>query len=233
MSDLRPNSPISNNVHWIKDRFVNAYIIDNQDGITLIDTALNKKAVSFQNYIAKELENKPINHIYLTHHHSDHTGGLHYLNEHYHPVVYSSEKDGEVITGKRKAPKPNSLLLKVLFPLAKPFFTSKTITSTEILVDHQTSSDFTVYHLPGHTLGSLGYLKSNVLFAGDACRINDKKGEVLIGAKAFTESMSESYKSLERLSKLDFDILLAGHGTPILSDAKMRVLDAVEKLDPK
>ena len=89
-SDLHPNSPISDNIHWIKDRFVNAYIIDNPDGLTLIDTALNKKAVAIQTYIMKELENKPITHIYLTHHHSDHTGGLHFLNDHYHPSVYSS-----------------------------------------------------------------------------------------------------------------------------------------------
>lgn len=58
-SDLRPNSPISDNIHWIKDRFVNAYIIDNPEGITLINTAINKKAVAIQNYILEELENKP------------------------------------------------------------------------------------------------------------------------------------------------------------------------------
>jgi len=221
-SDLHPNSPISDNIHWIKDRFVNAYIIDNPDGLTLIDTALNKKAVAIQTYIMKELENKPITHIYLTHHHSDHTGGLHFLNDHYHPSVYSSGTDGEVITGQRKPPKPNSFLLKVLFPIAKPMFTAKTIPEINPLHDRDMINNLDVYHLPGHTLGSLGYLKNNVLFAGDACRINDKKHEVLIGAKVFTESTSESLKSLKRISTLDFDILFTGHGTPILSDAKMR-----------
>lgn len=76
-------------------------------------------------------------------------------------------------------------------------------------------------------------MKEKILFGGDACRIDDKKKEVIIGAKMFTESMSDSFKSLERISKLDFDMLLVGHGTPILQDAKMRVLDAVEKLVPK
>ena len=111
--------------------------------------------------------------------------------------------------------------------------TSKTISSIEPLQDQQTINTMKVYHLPGHTLGSLGYLEENVMFAGDACRINDKKGEVLIGAKMFTESKPDSFKSLEKLSLLVFEILLTGHGTPILQDAKMRVLDAVEKLVPK
>ena len=230
-SDLRPNSPISDNIHWIKDRFVNAYIIDNSDSVILIDTAINKKAVAIQKYLTSELENKPIKTIYLTHHHSDHMGGLHYLNDHHHPVVYSSEKDAEVITGKRKPPKPNSFILKILYPVLSPMFTAKPISSTNFLNDQQVIDDFKIYHLPGHTMGSMGFLKENVFFAGDSCRINDKKQEVFIGAKLFTESMEEAYKSLERVSTLDFDILFTGHGTPILQDAKMRVLDAVEKLN--
>ena len=229
MSDLRPNAPVSSNIHWIKDRFVNAYIIDNGQSLSLIDTALNKNATSIQEYVLKELENKPLETIYLTHHHSDHIGGLHFLNEHHHPHVFSSETDGEVITGKRAPPKPKGIILKILYPLAKPMFTAKPINSVNHLRDQQTINDFHVYELPGHTLGSLGYLKEKTFFAGDACRINDK-GEIIIGAKAFTESMSQAEESLERLSRMQFDILFTGHGTPILQDANMRVQDAVEKL---
>lgn len=229
-SDLRPNAPISNNIHWIKDRFVNAYIIDNGDSLSLIDTAINKKAVSIQNYISSELENKPLSTIYLTHHHSDHMGGLHFLNDHHHPQVYSSETDGEVITGKRPAPAPKGFIFKILYPLAKPMFTAQPIDQIDHLRDQQTINDFHVYELPGHTLGSLGYLKENIFFVGDACRISDK-GEIIIGAKNFTESMSQAEESLERISRMHFDIIFTGHGTPILSDANMRVQDAVERIN--
>ena len=111
-------------------------------------------------------------------------------------------------------------------------FTAKPIDTeaVENLRDQQTINDFHVYELPGHTLGSIGFKKEKTFFAGDACRINDKKGEILIGAKYFTESMTQAVESLERLSRLHFDILFTGHGTPILSDADMRVQDAVEKL---
>ena len=228
-TDIRPNSPISDNIHWIKDRFVNAYIINNDTSLSLVDTALNKKAGKIFDYIKTELENKPLETIYLTHHHSDHTGGLYALNEHYHPHVYSSMIDSEVITGKRKPPAPKGLVLKILYPLAKPFFTSRPITSTEILEDQQQINNFEVLHLPGHTMGSLGFLQEKIFFVGDACRINDK-GEIIIGAKTFTESMEQAKTSLQKLSKMNFDVLFAGHGTPILQDANMRVQDAVERL---
>ena len=132
-SDLHPNSPISDNIHWIKDRFVNAYVIDTGTNLSLVDTALNKKAITVYNYIIKELENKPLEAIYLTHHHSDHMGGLHFLNEHYHPHVYSSKIDGEVITGKRSPPAPNGFMFKLFYPLAKNFFTAKPIDAVEKL----------------------------------------------------------------------------------------------------
>ena len=227
-SDLRPNAPISNNIHWIKDRFVNAYIINNGDSLTLIDTAFNKKARIILDYVKSELENKPLETIYLTHHHSDHTGGLYALNEHYHPHVYSSKIDGEVITGKRKPPSPRGIL-RIIYPLVKPFFTARPITSTEILEDQQKIKNFEVFHLPGHTMGSLGFLQEKIFFVGDACRINNE-GKIIIGAKAFTESMDQAKESLQKISKMKFDVIFAGHGTPILNDADMRVQDAVERI---
>ena len=81
----------------------------------------------------------------------------------------------------------------------------------------------------GPALGSIGFFKEKTFFVGDACRIN-KKGEITIGAKYFTESMTEAQESLERISRMHFDVLFAGHGAPILENADMRVLDAVEKL---
>lgn len=229
-SDLRPNSPISDNIHWVKDRFVNAYIIDNGTSLSLIDTAVNKKATIVHEYILKELENKPLETIYLTHHHSDHMGGLHFLNDHYHPHVYSSETDGEIITGKRKPMRPKGLVFKLLYPFAKSFLLADPISSINVVRDQQTINNLHVYELPGHTMGSVGYLKEKTFFVGDACRIN-KKGDIVIGAKYFTESMTEAKESLKRLSNMHFDILFAGHGTPILQNADMRVLDAVEKLN--
>ena len=228
-SDLRPNSPVSNNIHWIKDKFVNAYIIDNGSTLSLIDTAVTKKATTISNYITSELQNKPLESIYLTHHHSDHIGGLFFLNDHHHPHVYSSDIDGEVITGKKKAPAPKGIIFKILYPLAKNMFTAQPIPAVEILRDQQTINKMLVYELPGHTMGSIGFLKEKTFFVGDACRIN-KKGEIIIGAKYFTESMKDAEDSLQRISNMHFNILFPGHGTPILQDADMRVIDAVEKM---
>lgn len=68
---MYPNSPISDNIHWTKDRVVNASMIDSGTSPSLVDTALNKKTTTVYNYIIKELENKPLETFYLTHHHSE------------------------------------------------------------------------------------------------------------------------------------------------------------------
>ena len=104
----------------------------------------------------------------------------------------------------------------------------KPVTRLEIVSDKETVSDFSVHHLPGHTLGSLGFLKSNVFFSGDAAATT-KKGEVQLGPKIVTESTDYAIASLKKMAKLKFEILLPGHGPPILHDASDRVIDASSK----
>lgn len=223
MTDLRPNSEIADGVHWLSDSYVNLYIIESGEDLLMIDSGLNKKAKVPMKYIKTELEERRVSKIYLTHHHADHMGGLHYLYEHYHPRNFAHEIDAQVITGERKIPYPNNKLMWPIFFIVKPFMMPKRVKGIELVKDGDIVDEMTVHHLPGHTMGSVGYQKGRTIFEGDSFDTFEGAG------KLFTENRAAAIESLRKLSTMDFDILLGGHHKPILGDAKMRVLDYMEK----
>ena len=229
MSDLRPNSEVADGIHWLKDKYVNNYIVETGKELLLIDTAFTKSAKQIFQYIKKELESRPVTTILLTHHHKDHRGGLWSLHNHYHPEIYVSKYDGEFVAGRKKAKLNLPFILKPLNIIFSPLLNAKPVTEFSILNDLDKFKEFQVYHFPGHTLGSLGFLKSKTLFSGDAAIVK-KENQVGFAPKIFTEDLLKAKESLKKIAKLDFEILLSGHGTPILEDADQRVRDAVEKL---
>ena len=229
MTDLRPDSEIADGIHWIKDGYVNLYITEQDDDLILIDTGINKKAKGVFNYIRKELESKKISKILLTHHHVDHTRGLHALHDQFHSRIFVSDQDHDVVIGKRKSPLPNRRIFRPLFYLLRSTIKAKPVTEVEITGENDVHDDFAVHHFPGHTLGSLGFLKEGALFPGDAA-VTDKRGGIKLGPSIVTESMTQATASLRKIASLKFDMLLSGHGTPILEDASDRAIEAVAKI---
>ena len=77
--------------------------------------------------------------------------------------------------------------------------------------------------MPGHTPGSIVLLdaKRKVLFAGDTLRFD---GENVTGApKHFTWDSDKEAESIEKISKLGFDVMLPGHGEVLLVNASKTV----------
>ena len=95
MTDLRPGSEIAEGVHWLHDTYVNMYLVEHDQDLILIDTGINKKAKKVFKYIREELESRKISNIFLTHHHVDHTRGLHSLHEEFHSRIFISQEDSD------------------------------------------------------------------------------------------------------------------------------------------
>ncbi len=119
----------------------------------------------------------------------------------------------------------------VLFGLISPFFNSKPVQVDIRLAQGDPVGGFSVVHTPGHTPGSIALHdpKSGVLFVGDTARYI--KGKLVGPPPNFTPDMKAAKASLARLSGLDFEVLLSGHGDPLRSkDAPKMVKDLSEKL---
>jgi glyoxylase-like metal-dependent hydrolase (beta-lactamase superfamily II) len=143
--------------------FVNAYLVDEDDGLTLIDTMLPRSATVI---LAKAGElGRPIVRIALTHAHGDHIGSLDDLAARLPGVDVSiSPRDARLLAGdKTLDPGEEVGKLRGSLPGAK---TAPTRTVSP--GDRVGSLD--VIAAPGHTPGHIAFLdtRDRTLYCGDA-----------------------------------------------------------------
>ena len=89
--------------------------------------------------------------------------------------------------------------------------------------DQLSGSNLRVVHTPGHTPGSITMYdkRRKVALVGDA--IISKGGKLEGPPKQFTPDHAEAERSIQKISTLDFQVLLSGHGDPVKSDGTQKV----------
>jgi glyoxylase-like metal-dependent hydrolase (beta-lactamase superfamily II) len=94
-----------------------------------------------------------------------------------------------------------------------------------VLKDNDKVGRLIVIHTPGHSEGSISLLDAErkVIFAGDAVRFRD--GKIEGPPEQFTLDTDKARDSIRKISSFDFDILLSGHGQPLMSNASQKVKD--------
>jgi glyoxylase-like metal-dependent hydrolase (beta-lactamase superfamily II) len=148
--------PLSNGVYQIGSGMVNSYVIDGDEGVTLVDTLVpNREGVITESLkeIGRTLDE--VRAIVLTHSHNDHSGSAAAIKAESKAIVYASEADTPAIQGTVKPPHPPApwyyrpmFGLAVFFPDAPP-----------VEVDHFVSEganellpgDLRAIDTPGHT----------------------------------------------------------------------------------
>jgi glyoxylase-like metal-dependent hydrolase (beta-lactamase superfamily II) len=209
----------------------NTYLIID-DGITLIDAGLrgNVKKV-YANLEKLGCAPKDISTIIITHAHIDHMGGLHQIWEDSDAKVMVGDKDADVVSGKEPPRVPRG----VLFAIARIFMGF--LKYHPVPVDSRLKGgerinvlgDLEVIPLPGHTPGNIGLFspKNRLLFSSDTVRI--KNGKFLVPLN-FKTNKAEALDSIRRISELDCEIILPGHGKPIMANASKRVGEFYQEL---
>src|SRR5262249_5216679 len=154
--------------------------------------------------------------IALTHHHTDHRGGLGLLHQK-GVELYVHAIDAQIVRGERKPPPPNgSALLKIANAVLGPIL----MRSDPAGVDVELAEDDEIpgtgglraVHTPGHTMGHMSFLHPDkrLLFVGDAAR-HPQSGVASTPAR-FAEDMSEAQRTIAKIAGLDFDTAVFGHG---------------------
>jgi len=143
---------------------VNCYLVEENDYLILIDTAMEEHAEKILR-VAEDI-GKPINHIVLSHAHHDHIDGLDTLKQFIpHSKIYISHREAPLMNGNLSIHEDEPKTpIRGIFP--------KKITSKAdfLLQDGDHVSSLLAIFTPGHTPGSMSFLdtRNHALIAGDA-----------------------------------------------------------------
>lgn len=211
---------ITEGIYQVEGVNCNVYLVENGDKLILIDTGLPRSDKKIVKAI-EDLGRKPadVSTIVITHFHVDHVGSLRKMKELTGAKVAVHEADADYVDGKRSPPKPKNLMMKALSSVVK----AAPVDVELRLKEGDKVGGLVVIHTPGHSEGSISLLDTarKVMFVGDAVRFVD--GEVQGPPPRFTPDPAKAKESIGKISTFDFDIMLSGHGQPLMEKASQKI----------
>ncbi|BBE42396.1 MBL fold metallo-hydrolase [Conexivisphaera calida] len=194
----------------------NSYIVVSGGDVIVVDTGVPGNAER----ILKEtnsLGGAKISAIILTHYHLDHSGSAADLSAATGAKVYVHEADAPFVSGRERPPFPPTVPKETL----SAYSYMKPVEPDVLLRDGDIVFGFRVIHVPGHTPGSIALHDGRALFAGD--NINVRDGAIQGSPAPYDWDNAKAKESLGRLLELEFDVLLPGHGPPVVGNASEKV----------
>ena len=197
--NLSEDSPILSGVKMIVGDGLssNIYVVG-RERATIIDTGVGNR----QNPVWPQLEQlgikpKDVERIIITHAHHDHTMGAFLILEKTKPKVYIHEVDAAYIA---------SSLGDSLIKVKEGDIIDTELWSVEVI------------WTPGHTAGGMClYARDQrILFSGDTAFPDGYFGRF----DGESGNLDELINSLRKLVKLKVDVMLPGHGAPVLNGAE-------------
>jgi glyoxylase-like metal-dependent hydrolase (beta-lactamase superfamily II) len=187
----------------------NSYLIN---GKTLIDAGIDTdRLISLLN---ESIPIEQLELIVLTHCHFDHTASVPELVRRSGAKVAIHSLDGEAIKDTHSS-------VADLFGNSAPAFTPDEMYEAGDTIPLDGGESLEIIHTPGHTKGSICLYeqKSKSLFCGDT--IFSSGG---IGRTDFEGgSTEELIQSIEKIAKLDVEILYPGHGPVVSNNANRHI----------
>jgi glyoxylase-like metal-dependent hydrolase (beta-lactamase superfamily II) len=193
---------------------VNCYLVEEDDGLTLIDAALPYSMKGI--FKAAETIGKPITKIILTHAHEDHVGALDRIKEELPDVpIYISVRDNRIMNGDASLDK-HEHQTPIKGGVPKKMKTRANI----LLKEGDLIGSLAAIETPGHTPGSMSFIdtRTKALIAGDAYQT---RGGIAVAGDmklwfpfpAFgTWSKETSLASAMKLVNYQPMLLAVGHG---------------------
>ena len=197
------------------------YISDNNE-ISIIDAGMPGNTSKILSQISEMgITPEKIKYIILTHADIDHMGSVADLKKATGALVAIHEKEISYLLGKKQRKLEGligrliGLILGILFKFIKTQYIAPDIT----LKEGDFIGGLKVIFCPGHTEGSISlYNAESVLFSGDAI-ITDKHSNIKGFKNRSASDTFEAAQAINKIKQLNFEVLLPGHGSPVLKNA--------------
>ena len=214
-------------VHVVPMGMANAFLIEGDDGLTLIDAGFpSKEAAVFGAIRGLGRSSDQLEHLIFTHGHPDHIGSAAAIvretgaRTYMHPLDIPMAESGGPF--RPMTPAPGLLrqgMCRLFFhpkKLMDPVAINQPLIDGEIL---PIAGGIEVIHTPGHCAGQVALLwrPGRMLFAGDVCM-----NIMGLGDPLGFENLQEGRASQRKLGSLSFEAVGFGHGQPIAYDASTR-----------
>lgn len=205
-------------------RGANCYLAISGSTILIVDTGMPGNGRRILKYL-EGLGRGPaeVEYIVLTHSDIDHSGSVAELKEITKARVAIHEGDAMSLAGEKKLKEVRGIF-SPLFKVIARFIKFHPVKPDILLKEGDEIGGFRVIHTPGHTSGSIClYQPGQLLFAGDAAVRSDSRGNLKPPLKSVTLDMKQAWESVKKIAELEFNILLPGHGSPVLQNASKGV----------
>ncbi len=195
---------------------LNVYLV----GDVLVDTGIRQA----ERRVLRQLENRAVGTVVLTHAHADHQGSCHAVCERLGIPLWCSEGEVPVVEtpGAVGSPKAPGWVNRV----QARFWNGPPHPVARALHEGDEVAGFTVLNTPGHTAGhiSLWRARDRVLIAGDVVlNVNPFTGMpgLHLPPTIFTHDPARNRESARRLAELRPALACFGHGAPLRDPGKL------------
>jgi len=200
---------------------INVYLAED----ALIDTATRRAG----RRILRQIVDRPLVLVALTHAHPDHQGAVQQVCEARAVPLACHADDVDAMEGRRPLQASNSAVNRLI----KRFWEGPPRKVDRVLQEGDEVAGYRVIHAPGHARGEVIFFRESdrVAIAGDVINtINLWTGlpRIQEPPEVFTADPAENRRSIRKLLDLRPSLVCVGHGAPLRDIAKLERL--VERL---